>query len=64
MVESLLTKAASERWHFSVLVLEGRPDAAGSKAAKVYPGDGIPTTFVLDSMVGYVMERANLVVVG
>ena len=64
VVASLLLKAASEGRHFSVVVLEGRPDAAGAKAAKVYADAGIPTTVVLDSAVGYVMERADLVVVG
>ena len=42
----------------------GQVDAPGSKAAKVYAGAGIPTTVVLDSAVGYAMERADLVVVG
>ena len=47
-----------------MVVLEGRLDAPGSKTAKVYAGAGIPTTVVLDSAVGYAMERADLVVVG
>uniref|UniRef100_A0A7S2EC59 Translation initiation factor eIF2B subunit alpha n=1 Tax=Trieres chinensis TaxID=1514140 RepID=A0A7S2EC59_TRICV len=63
VVASILLKAAETR-HFSVIVLEGRPDAAGAKAAKVYADAGIPTTVVLDSAMGYVMERADMVVVG
>ena len=61
---SLLLKAASEGQKLSVVVLEERPDAAGAKAAKVCANAGILTTVVLDSAVGYVMERADLVVVG
>lgn len=63
VVSSLLIKAAETR-HFSIIVLEGRPDASGAKSAKVYADAGIPTTVVLDSAMGYVMERADLVVVG
>ena len=40
------------------------PDAAGAKAAKFCANAGIPTTVVLESAVGYVMERSDLVVVG
>ena len=47
-----------------MVVLEGRPDVAGAKAAKVYANANIPTTVVLSSAAGYVMERADLVVVG
>ena len=64
VVVSLLIKADSEGRHFSVVVLEVRPDAEGAKAAKVYADAGIPTTVVLDSVVGYVVERADLMVVG
>ena len=64
VVASILIKAALEGRHLYVVVLEVRPDAAGDKAAKVYAGADIPTTVVLDSAVGYVMERADLVMVG
>ena len=64
VVASLLLKAESEGSHSSGVVLEGRPDAAGSKVTKLYANAGIPTTVVLDSTVGYMMERDDLVVVG
>ena len=64
VVASLLLNAASKGRHFFVVVLEGRPDAAGEKAYKVYSNAGIRTTVVLDSEVGYVMEKIDLVVVG
>ena len=47
-----------------MVVLESRPDTAGAKVEKVYANSGIPARVVLDSAVGYVMERAHLVVVG
>ena len=65
VVESLLLRAALvERKRFRVMVLEGRPDAAGAKSARTYERNGIPTTVVLDSAMGYVMERVDMVIVG
>lgn len=64
VVKALLTKAARTK-HFSVIVLEGRPDAAGAKAAKHYSQEtGIPCTVVLDSAIAHVMEQVDLVIVG
>ena len=64
MAASLLLKAASEGRNFSMVVVEGRPDAVVAKAAKVYADARIPTMVVLESTVGYVVGRADLVVVG
>lgn len=65
VVEALLLRAALvEKKRFRVMVLEGRPDAGGAKSAKTYANAGIPTTVVLDSAMGYVMERVDLVIVG
>jgi len=65
VVEALLLRAALvEKKRFRVMVLEGRPDAGGAKSAKTYANAGIPTTVVLDSAMGYIMERVDLVVVG
>lgn len=64
VVSKLLIKAAQET-HFSVIILEGRPDASGAKAAKeLYSKAGIETTVVLDSAVGFVMENVDIVIVG
>ena len=63
VVTALLIKAAVHK-HFQIIVLEGRPDAGGARAAKVYNDAGIPCTVVLDSAMGYVMERVDLVIVG
>eukprot|EP00578_Thalassiosira_sp_NH16_P019387 CAMPEP_0181084146 /NCGR_PEP_ID=MMETSP1071-20121207/4543_1 /TAXON_ID=35127 /ORGANISM="Thalassiosira sp., Strain NH16" /LENGTH=436 /DNA_ID=CAMNT_0023165867 /DNA_START=15 /DNA_END=1325 /DNA_ORIENTATION=+ len=65
VVEALLLRAAMvERRRFRVMVLEGRPDAGGAKSARTYAAAGIPATVVLDSAMGYVMERVDLVLVG
>lgn len=65
VVEALLLRAALvEKKRFRVMVLEGRPDAAGAKSARTYEKNGIPTTVVLDSAMGYVMERVDMVIVG
>ena len=63
VVASLLTRAARTK-HIRVICLEGRPDAAGVKAANFYAEAGIPTTVVLDSAMGYIMESVDMVLVG
>ena len=65
VVESILLRAALvERKRFQVYVLEGRPDAGGAKSALSYIKANIPTTVVLDSAMGYIMERVDMVLVG
>ena len=64
VVSSLLINAAEET-HFEIIILEGRPDASGAKAAaQLYAKAGIPTTIVLDSAMAYVMEKVDIVIVG
>jgi translation initiation factor eIF-2B subunit alpha len=64
VVSSLLIQAAKDT-HFEIIILEGRPDASGAKAAAhVYAKAGIPTTVVLDSAMAHVMERVDMVIVG
>lgn len=63
VVAALLLKA-SETKHFSVYILEGRPDATGAKAAEFYSKAGIPTKILLDSAMGQVMDEVDLVIVG
>jgi translation initiation factor eIF-2B subunit alpha len=66
VVASILLQAATHGKHFDIIVLEGRPDAAGVKAARAYASHSsqIPTTVVLDSAMGFVMERVDIVLVG
>jgi len=65
VVASILLKAAETK-HFDIIVLEGRPDAAGAKAAGAYASheSKIPTTVVLDAAMGHVMETVDVVLVG
>ena len=65
VVASVLLQAAETK-HFDIIILEGRPDAAGAKAAKFYAShsSNIPTTIVLDSAMGYCMERVDIVLTG
>jgi translation initiation factor eIF-2B subunit alpha len=57
---------AAETKHFDIIILEGRPDGAGARAAKFYAehNSNIPTTVVLDSAIGYVMESVDIVLTG
>ncbi|PNH01379.1 Translation initiation factor eIF-2B subunit alpha, partial [Tetrabaena socialis] len=49
---------------FSVVVTEGRPDGTGIAMAKKLDADSIPVTLVLDSGVGYIMDRVDMVLTG
>lgn len=61
---SVLERAAMNGQQFSVTVTEGRPDETGFTMAKVLTDLKIPTTIVLDSAVGYIMESMDMVLVG
>ena len=43
---------------------EGRPDNTGSKVAKELLAAGIPVTLILDSGVGFFMEKVDMLLVG
>ena len=66
VMDLLLYAANNWNTQFTLYLLEGRPDAGGVAMAKaMYEKAGIPTTVVLDSAMGYVMERhVDLVIVG
>uniref|UniRef100_A0A7S3P834 Translation initiation factor eIF2B subunit alpha n=1 Tax=Amphora coffeiformis TaxID=265554 RepID=A0A7S3P834_9STRA len=64
VVAGILMEAAKTK-NFDLIILEGRPDAAGAKAAQFYSQDGkIPVRLVLDSAMGSVMEDVDLVLTG
>jgi len=63
VVASLLLKAAETK-HFSLYILEGRPDASGARASEYFSKAGIPTTVILDAAMGYVMEGVDSVLLG
>ena len=48
-----------EKRRFKVIVLEGRPDSGGAKSARAYDAAGIPTALILDSAIGYIVERGS-----
>lgn len=64
VVAGILQQAAQTK-NFDLIILEGRPDAAGAKAAKFYSQDGkIPVRLVLDAAMGSVMEKVDMVLTG
>lgn len=64
VVLSVLRKAVAAGRQFNVIVTEGRPDETGFTMARIVDELKVPVTVVLDSGVGYVMERADMVLVG
>ena len=51
--------------HFQLIILEGRPDASGAKAAQSYAREtNIPVRVIPDAAMGYIMETVDLVIVG
>lgn len=64
VVASILLQASQTK-HFDIVILEGRPDAAGARAAQFYSQQAqIPTKVVLDSAMGYIMDSVDIVLVG
>ncbi|ORX95753.1 alpha subunit of the translation initiation factor eif2b [Basidiobolus meristosporus CBS 931.73] len=64
VVMLLLLQAASQKKRFKVYVTESRPLSQGLEAAKILRKAGVPTTVILDSAVGYIMEKVDAVIVG
>jgi methylthioribose-1-phosphate isomerase len=64
VVTTVLLHAAKEKKYFTVYVTEGRPDCAGYQAAEELIKAGIPVNLVLDSAVGYIMEKVDFVLMG
>lgn len=66
VVAAVLWQAAHQQGkHFDLIVLEGRPDGSGAKAAQKYAEQtNIPVTVVLDAAMLYCMEKVDLVLTG
>jgi len=64
VVMTLLLNAAKHNRRFSVLVTEARPTSKGYEAAKVLKENGIQASVILDSAVGYFIDRVDAVLVG
>jgi len=64
VVAAILLEASKTK-HFDLIILEGRPDASGAKAAQFYAQEtNIPVTVVADSAMGYIMEQVDMVLIG
>jgi len=66
VVLALLAHAAKvEQKNFTVIVLEGRPDASGVKMASLIREHvGVPAKIMLDSASGYAVESCDMVICG
>lgn len=64
VVLQLLTEAAKTNKWFKVYVTESLPDRAGDRMCKDLREADIDAVLILDSAVGYVMEKIDLVLVG
>eukprot|EP01137_Pigoraptor_chileana_P014121 Opistho-2@68377 len=64
VINRLLVEAVKANKRINVIVTESRPDNSGYACAKFLEEAGIPVTVILDAAVGYVMEKADLVLVG
>mmetsp|Transcript_12280 Transcript_12280/g.31289 ORF Transcript_12280/g.31289 Transcript_12280/m.31289 type:complete len:334 (+) Transcript_12280:78-1079(+) len=63
-VVSVLRLAASKGRNFEVVVTEGRPDCSGYKLAQKLTECNIPAKIIMDTAIGFVMERVDMVLVG
>lgn len=64
VVMTLLLNAAKHNRRFNVLVTEARPTCKGYDAARFLNENGIQASVILDSAVGYYMDRVDCVLVG
>ncbi|WVR03967.1 hypothetical protein IAU60_000966 [Kwoniella sp. DSM 27419] len=63
VIQTIL-RAHKQHKRIRVYVTEARPGCLGMKTHQVLLANGIPCTVVLDSAVGYIMERVDMVLVG
>ncbi|KAK4327824.1 hypothetical protein Pmani_001722 [Petrolisthes manimaculis] len=63
-VLAVMKEAAKNGKQFTVYVTESRPDCSGQRMAEDLRSCGIPCTVILDSAVGYMVERVNAVMLG
>lgn len=59
-----LLQAAKANRRFQVFVTEAMPNKSGYITQKILNEAGIPCTIILDSAIGYIMEKVDLVMVG
>lgn len=63
VIQTIL-RAHKQHKRVSVYVTEARPGCLGMKTHELLTEAGIPCTVILDSAVGYVMERVDMVLLG
>lgn len=64
VVLQVLKQAMQDKKRFTVYVTESNPDKSGHKMVKDLTDVGIPAILVLDSAVGYIMEKIDFAMVG
>jgi len=64
VVLHLLKEAVEHSKRFQVYITESMPNKSGELMRKELADLGIPSTVILDSAVGYIMERVDMVLVG
>jgi len=64
LVMGVLLEAARQNKRFKVYVTESRPAKSGYWTVKALEKVGIPVVLILDSAMGYIMEKIDLVLVG
>ncbi|KAH3876703.1 translation initiation factor eIF-2B subunit alpha-like isoform X2 [Dreissena polymorpha] len=64
VVQQVLKAASQSNKRFEVFVTESRPNDAGVKTKQELDEYGIPSTLVLDSAVGSIMEKVDMVLCG
>ena len=64
VVIQLLLEAAGKNKRFKVYVTESNPHQQGFDTEKILNEQNIPCTVILDSAVGYIMERVDIVLLG
>eukprot|EP00794_Sanderia_malayensis_P014409 gene14409-15910_t len=64
VVYQLLKEATEQNKRFNVYITESLPDKSGHMMKKNLEELGIPCTVILDSAMGYIMERIDMVLVG
>ncbi|XP_013413591.1 translation initiation factor eIF-2B subunit alpha [Lingula anatina] len=64
VVMQVLKEAVEAKKRFNVYVTESHPNKSGCQMAEELNAMDIPTVVILDSAVGYIMEKVDLVLVG
>ncbi|KAG5898584.1 hypothetical protein JTB14_016596 [Gonioctena quinquepunctata] len=64
VVLQTLRKAHKQNKKFEVFLTISAPDNIGNRMCKDFEADGIPCTLILDSAIGYIMERVDFIMVG